>query len=132
ANNKSNPTSTGQVDNKTGQVDNKVANKIIDNALIDNNLNTKENNKIENKSNPTSTGQVDNKVQDKVQDKPLTKTEHNIVLLIQKNERITIPDMSKESNLSESRINKILSSLRKKGIIERQGARKNGYWIVNI
>ena len=47
--NKSNPTSTGQVDNK-----------VQDNKLTDNELDPKTNNKANNKSNPTSTGQVAN------------------------------------------------------------------------
>ena len=135
--NKSNPTSTGQVDNK---VQDKVQDKVRDNKLTDNELdsktNNKANNKANNKSNPTSTGQVANKVANKVAKKvakkSLTKTEQTIVQLLKKDVNITMHDICKSTGLSLAWIKRNLSSLRKKGIIERQGARKNGYWIVNI
>jgi predicted HTH transcriptional regulator len=41
-------------------------------------------------------------------------------------------DICKSTGLSLAWNKRNLASLRKKGIIERMGANKNGYWIVNI
>ena len=72
------------------------------------------------------------KVTDKVADKSLTKTEHNILKLISDNPNITINEICSRLKLSDSGVRKNLVSLRKKSIIERVGANKNGYWkIIN-
>ena len=129
-----------KVENKTGQVANKitgqVANKTVDNQLTDNELDDK----IDNKSNLTSTGQVDNKTNNKANNKAnnkikfedISQTQQIIVNMLKGNANMTIADISQETQYSESKIKKMLVSLRKKGIIERMGANKNGYWIVNI
>ena len=92
--------------------------------------------KVENK--------VKNKSREKVQDNtpenaitegkepPLTKSEQRVVKLLVADSRITIDTLSHRLQLSEAGINKVLASLRKKGIIERVGANKNGSWKVNI
>ena len=75
---------------------------------------------------------VTDKVADKVTDKSLTKTEHNILKLISDNPNITINEICSRLKLSDSGVRKNLVSLRKKSIIERVGANKNGYWkIIN-
>lgn len=72
------------------------------------------------------------KVTDKVTDKSLTKTEHNILKLISDNPNITINEICSRLKLSDSGVRKNLVSLCKKSIIERVGANKNGYWkIIN-
>jgi predicted HTH transcriptional regulator len=93
-------------------------------------------NKVENK--------VKNKSRGKVQDKPsentvnegnethLSKSEQRIVKLLADDPRITIGTISRRLQLSEAGVNKALAGLRKKGIIERIGANKNGSWKVNI
>lgn len=75
---------------------------------------------------------VTDKVADKVTDKSLTKTEHNILKLISDNPNITINEICSRLKLSDSGVRKNLVSLRKKFVIERVGANKNGYWkIIN-
>ena len=87
---------------------------------------------------------VKNKSREKVQDKPvqntdnegsetlLSKSEQRIVKLLAADPRITIGILSQRLQLSEAGVNKVLARLRKKGIIERQGANKNGTWKVNL
>jgi len=93
-------------------------------------------NKVENK--------VKNKSREKVQDKTsentvnegnethLSKSEQRIVKLLADDPRMTIGTISRRLQLSEAGVNKALAGLRKKGIIERIGANKNGTWKVNI
>ena len=93
-------------------------------------------NKVENK--------VKNKSREKVQDNTaenalkegseasLSKSEQRIVKLLVADSRITIGLLAQRLQLSEAGINKVLAALRKKGIIERVGANKNGSWKVNI
>lgn len=71
---------------------------------------------------------VANKVADKVADKTLGNSELELVNLIKKNKNITIQEMMKKTGRSDSGVRKILSGLKKKGVIERVGANKNGYW----
>ena len=76
---------------------------------------------------------VTDKVADKVTDKSLTRTEQNILNLISDNPNITISDICNKLKLSDSGVRKNLASLRKKSVIERVGANKNGYWkIINL
>jgi predicted HTH transcriptional regulator len=93
-------------------------------------------NKVENK--------VKNKSREKVEDNTsknaipegaeiqLSKSEQRVVKLLTTDARITIGALSRRLQLSEAGINKVLAALRKKGIIERVGANKNGSWKVNI
>ena len=78
------------------------------------------------------TDKVADKVTDKVADKMLTKTEQNILNLIIENPHITINEISIKLKLSDSGVRKNLVSLRKKSVIERVGANKNGYWKIVI
>ena len=92
--------------------------------------------KVENK--------VKNKSREKVEDNTsknalpegdevqLSKSEQRVVKLLTTDPRITIGALSRRLQLSEAGINKVLAALRKKGIIERVGANKNGSWKVNI
>ncbi len=87
---------------------------------------------------------VKNKSRGKVQDKApenalsddveaqLSKSEQRIVKLLVADPRITIGALSRRLQLSETGINKVLAALRKRGIIERVGANKNGSWKVNL
>ena len=93
-------------------------------------------NKVENK--------VKNKSREKVEENTskntlpegaeiqLSKSEQRVVKLLATDARITIGALSRRLQLSEAGINKVLAALRKKGIIERVGANKNGSWKVNI
>ena len=87
---------------------------------------------------------VKNKSRGKVQDKApenalsddaeaqLSKSEQRIVKLLVVDPRITIGALSRRLQLSEAGINKVLAALRKRDIIERVGANKNGSWKVNL
>lgn len=75
--------------------------------------------------------EVENKVDNKVEDKLLTDSEQRIVRLMTKDAHITIAEICKKTKLSAAGVNKILASLRNKGIIKRIGANKNGYWDVH-
>ena len=54
-----------------------------------------------------------------------------VIFEIRKNSSVTIPQLSKILNFSGSKCDRILAKLRKRGIITRQGGRKNGYWVIN-
>jgi Fic family protein len=93
-------------------------------------------NKVENK--------VKNKSREKVQDNTpenpfkgasessFSRSEQRIIKLLATDSHITIGLLAQRLQLSEAGINKALAALRKKGIIERVGANKNGSWKVNI
>ena len=95
-------------------------------------------NKIENKVKDKKEGQkllkVEYKnvktVENKTSSLRLSGSEQRVVSLLANDSHLTIADLSQKSHLSEAGINKILASLRKKGVLERVGANKNGYWVV--
>ena len=95
-------------------------------------------NKIESKVKDKKEVQKVAKVEDKsakiVEDKSdflhLNASEQRILSLLANDSHLTIVDLSQKTRLSEAGINKILASLRKKGVLERVGANKNGYWVV--
>ena len=93
-------------------------------------------NKVENKVKNKSRGKVqensDENTVNKGTEVQLSKSEQRIVKLLGADPRITIGILSQRLQLSEAGINKVLAALRKKGIIERVGANKNGSWKVNI
>ena len=93
-------------------------------------------NKVENKVKNKSRGKVqDNSIENAANEGTevqLSKSEQRIIKLLVADPRITIGILSQRLQLSEAGINKVLAALRKKGIIERVGANKNGTWKVNI
>jgi predicted HTH transcriptional regulator len=75
------------------------------------------------------------KGQDKSQDKSpnelqdnLTENQQRILVEITKNISITVPQLAKIVDISERKIYKNLSILKEKAILERKGAKRNGYW----
>lgn len=63
----------------------------------------------------------------------LNSTEEKILNLINREKYITQAELSKLLNLSENCIYKNLKQLKVKGVIERIGSNKNGYWkILNL
>ena len=63
----------------------------------------------------------------------LNLTEEKILNLIKSKKHITQKELSKLLGLSENCIYKNLKTLKSKGIIERIGSNKNGYWkIMNL
>ena len=93
-------------------------------------------NKVENKVKNKSRGKVQEKSAENTADEdfetPLSKSEQRVVKLLAAEPRITIGTLSRRLQLSEAGVNKVLAALRKKNIIERVGANKNGSWKVNI
>ncbi len=57
---------------------------------------------------------------------------NKILELIQENERITISELSNMFGVSVRTINGYLKKMQEMNLIIRVGARKNGYWKVNI
>ena len=93
-------------------------------------------NKVENKVKNKSRGKVQNKSAENAVDEDsetqLSKSEQRVVKLLAAEPRITIGVLSRRLQLSEAGVNKVLAALRKKNVIERVGANKNGSWKVNI
>lgn len=93
-------------------------------------------NKVENKVKNKSRGKVQDKAPENAINEGtealLSKSEQRIVKLLAAEPHITIGVLSHRLQLSEAGINKVLAGLRKKGIIERVGANKNGTWKVNL
>jgi Fic family protein len=58
----------------------------------------------------------------------LGANEIELIELINRNPFITIPEMSDNLKITETAVENNLAKLKKKGIIERIGARKNGSW----
>lgn len=73
----------------------------------------------------------EHEVTNKVADKVTNKSEIQILRMLAKNGRLTIDELGKKAGLSQSGVKKILSSLKKLGLIERVGSNKAGYWKVN-
>ena len=93
-------------------------------------------NKVENKVKNKSRGKVQDKTPENAlsedAEAQLSKSEQRIVKLLVTDPRVTIGALSRRLQLSEAGINKVLAALRKRGIIERVGANKNGSWKVNL
>ena len=93
-------------------------------------------NKVENKVKNKSRGKVQDKTPENALSEDveaqLSKSEQRIVKLLVADPRVTIGALSRRLQLSEAGINKVLAALRKRGIIERVGANKNGSWKVNL
>ncbi|MBP5412863.1 MAG: DUF977 family protein [Bacteroidales bacterium] len=60
------------------------------------------------------------------------KLHDKILELIKENERVTIPELSNMLGVSVRTINSYLKKMQEMNLIIRVGARKNGYWKVNI
>lgn len=54
-----------------------------------------------------------------------------IISLIQKNNRISITSMTEQLKISKRTLYRILKTLKEKGILERKGTTRSGYWIVH-
>ena len=70
---------------------------------------------------------VSNETENKVS---INETEQRIVDYISQNSGITIKELVSASGYSDGYIRKILTSLKEKKIIERQGGNRYGKWIV--
>ena len=59
-----------------------------------------------------------------------TKSEKRIIEIIQDNPEITINELVITTGLSRNGVRYVIDNLRKKGIIDREGTRKKGKWII--
>ena len=59
-----------------------------------------------------------------------TDTENTLINLIRINPSMTLEELAKDAGLSKSGVRYVLRKLREKGIIVREGAQKNGKWII--
>ena len=71
-------------------------------------------------------------VADKVANKVANKSAQNVLVLLYNNGHLTREQLCAKTGLSLGGIKKILNSLREKGLIERVGGNKTGYWKVHI
>ena len=71
------------------------------------------------------------KVGDKVGDKTLNDSQTRVLAEIRNNPNITKPQLMIACNLGKTSIDNIISTLKKKGYIERVGSNKSGYWKTN-
>ena len=67
-------------------------------------------------------------VSDKVYHKVTNKTEDIIIAIIRDNPNITVNQLMIKTSLSEPGVKKNIKQLKEKGIIERVGSNKTGYW----
>lgn len=67
-------------------------------------------------------------VMDKVTDKVTDKSEDKILLLIQNNPSITISEMMRQLEMSDSGVRKVLRKLQKEKRLCRVGSNKSGHW----
>lgn len=76
-------------------------------------------------------------VEDEVVEEPedaymvLSDGQKKILLELQKNPSLTIDELMRICNLSHSGVAKNLNTLKSKGILERRGNRRSGYWKIN-
>lgn len=61
----------------------------------------------------------------------LNTNEQTVLELISDNPKITKPEMKEKTGLSMSTVERAIKSLKEKGIIERVGSNKTGYWKIN-
>ena len=58
--------------------------------------------------------------------------EGEIISLMRDNPNITKPELAKQIGLGKTSIDNYISSLKKKGVLERVGSNKKGYWKVSV
>jgi predicted HTH transcriptional regulator len=73
-----------------------------------------------------------NVVKDVVKDvvKELTERQHIIIELIKENPSLSTNEMSQKPGMVTRTVQRDLASLHEKGIITREGGRKNGKWVI--
>ena len=74
--------------------------------------------------------QVDNKVTNKVTNKVANKSDEMVLSLLNKDGALTIAQLARLMNMSDSGIKKIFALLKREGRIKCVGSNKNGCWVV--
>lgn len=73
---------------------------------------------------------VTHRVTDKVTDR-VTDNERDLLLLLAEDPGYTMPKLSEKIGISKKTVGQRLKQLKEKGIIERIGSDRNGYWKIN-
>ena len=73
----------------------------------------------------------DTKPQNDASKPQLTVKEKSVVEIMTGNPRVSIDEIARMTGISDSTIDRIIKSLKEKGIIERKGQKNNSLWIVN-
>ena len=60
----------------------------------------------------------------------LSKSERRVIDLLSRDEESTQEELARQCGLSLSGVKKVMRGLQEKGLLERQGARKNGAWVL--
>lgn len=85
---------------------------------------------IEDKVNEAFVPHDETKNETKDDTKKLSERQYIMLQLIQKNDTITIKEMSQKIHVSEITIKRELAALQEMGIIFREGGRKDGQWMI--
>ncbi len=56
--------------------------------------------------------------------------EKNVLELLKKDNKMSIADITEKTGYSRPTVNRVLDALKKKGLLSRSGAKKNGHWVV--
>lgn len=72
------------------------------------------------------------KVDNKVDNKKLNKSEEAVVRLLLAEPFLTVDNLVERTGLSASGVKKVLTSLKSEGLIARVGSRKSGSWRVLV
>ena len=81
-------------------------------------------------SKPQNEVSKDSKPQNNTSKPHLTVKEKSVVDIMTGNPRVSIDEIARMTGISDSTVDRIIKSLKGKGIIERKGAKNNSQWIV--
>ncbi|MBD5419701.1 MAG: winged helix-turn-helix transcriptional regulator [Bacteroides sp.] len=84
-----------------------------------------------NASKPQNEVSEDAKPQNNASKPQLTVKEKSVVDIMTGNPRVSIDEIARMTGISDSTVDRIIKSLKGKGIIERKGQKNNSQWIVN-
>lgn len=60
----------------------------------------------------------------------ISKKEENVLNILKSNSHVTKNELIRASNIPSRTLDRIVSNLKSKGLLIRNGSNKNGYWIV--
>ena len=69
-------------------------------------------------------------LKDEALNRALNENEEKVLKLIQKNPQITQNEIKEQLQIARSHVQKIMKSLVERGMLERIGSKKTGYWKV--
>ena len=129
---------SGESDNKSGESDNKSGestNKLGESTNKTLIKSEEMPNKLPNKSEetPNKSEELPNKLEglpNKSDNKILSNIEHKIIKAIKENPRITRKELERKIIDERNSVRYYIEKLTKAGIIKREGAKKNGKWVV--